>query len=98
MHSTDPAPGTVQAMCILNSFTFQKWLAASKLCFGDGALAHTNLLAVLWIVDAGPQASDHFNCSPAQITNSVPWHHLAIGKENLDSVCLIFAQNWVFFS
>lgn len=33
---------------------------------------------------------------PAQITDSVPWHHLAIGKENLDSICLILVQNWVF--
>jgi len=42
---------------------------------------------------ADPHARDHSNHSPAQITISDPCQHLAVGKEKLDSICLVLVQN-----
>lgn len=71
---------------------------STQIAFWGWCQAYTNHLAVLCMVGADPHARDRPNHSPAQITSSVPWHYLAIGKENFDSICLILVQNWVFSS
>lgn len=70
--------------------TYFKFFYPSKMAgsiqtvFWGWCLAHTNTPAVLCFVGVDPHARDHSNRSPAQIIDSVPRHHLAIGKENLD--------------